>query len=66
MLALAYVAGDDFNVTQALETLKARLKGKHPTVAFAVPKIPRNEMGKVMRHKLRDAAHGTKPDATIW
>lgn len=65
LLALGYVPDKDFNSKEALEKLRTRLKGKHPTVAFEVSMIPRNEMGKVMRHKLKEMVEGMRPDANL-
>jgi long-chain acyl-CoA synthetase len=65
MLAFGYVPDSGFDVVAALENMRARLKGKHPTIAYEVAEIPRNEMGKVMRYKLSDQVRGLKPNATI-
>jgi acyl-coenzyme A synthetase/AMP-(fatty) acid ligase len=65
LLALGYVPEPGFDAKAALEKLKSRLKGKHPTVAFKVSEIPRNEMGKVMRHKLKEMVKDVRPDASL-
>lgn len=65
LLALGYVPEAGFDVKAALELLKIRLKGKHPTVAFEVDAIPRNEMGKVMRHKLKEMTQDLKPNERL-
>ncbi len=64
-LVFAYVAPTDFDAKQALKTLKARLKAKHPYAAYRVSELPRNDNGKVVRHELSEMLMAAVPDATI-
>jgi acyl-coenzyme A synthetase/AMP-(fatty) acid ligase len=51
----AVVPDDGYDAQKLLAFCRARLADKTPDQIRAVAELPRNDMGKIMRHRLRDA-----------